>query len=427
VTLQVAGAVARSDVGHVREGNEDSAYAGSHLLAVADGMGGHAAGEVASSVTIAAVARLDDDVPGTDLLAALQEAVEDANATIREMVEAEPDLAGMGTTLTAILASGQRIGLVHVGDSRAYLLRDGRLTQITHDHTYVQDLVDAGQITAEEAAHHPRRSLLLRALDGRPETEIDLRMREARAGDRYLLCSDGLSGVVSDATIAECLNRPSADDAAQALVELALRAGGPDNVTVVVADLTDSPDGDAATVVPQVAGAAALNPAVRGRGHLLTAAGRAALVRPRRRKAEAVAVEPPRRRRWIRRTLLGVVVVVILLAAVAVGGRMYLDRQWFVSAQNGQVVVEQGIPGSVAGWQLHHVKDHITVDGKPLLVSDLNDGAARDVAQHTLTASSRADANALAQRLGRKDSDGITVLPTPPSPTPTPSPTPAAP
>jgi cell division protein FtsW (lipid II flippase)/serine/threonine protein phosphatase PrpC len=295
VTLQLVGAVARSDIGHVREGNEDSAYAGSHLLAVADGMGGHAAGEVASSVTITALARLDDDVPGADLLGALRGAVEEANAMIRDMVAADPHLSGMGTTLTAILTSGQRVGLVHIGDSRAYLLRDNALSQITHDHTYVQDLVDAGQITAEEASHHPRRSLLLRALDGRPETEMDLRVREARAGDRYLLCSDGLSSVVTDTTIGDCLRRPTPEESAQALIDLALRAGGPDNITVVVADVTDSTtDGAAAPPpVPQVAGAAALDQQ-SGRGVArLTAAGRAALIRPRRAGAPAPAAPGP--------------------------------------------------------------------------------------------------------------------------------------
>ncbi|MDP9221096.1 MAG: protein phosphatase 2C domain-containing protein, partial [Actinomycetota bacterium] len=187
LTLRYA---ARSDVGLLRDGNEDSLYAGPRLLAVADGMGGHAAGEVASAVTIAALAPLDEDVPGADLLAALRTGVESANSQLREMVSADPALEGMGTTLTALLWAGARLGLVHVGDSRAYLLRDGELHQITHDHTLVQTLIDQGRIRPEEADAHPQRSMLTRVLDGRGDTAADLSVREARAGDRYLLCTD---------------------------------------------------------------------------------------------------------------------------------------------------------------------------------------------------------------------------------------------
>jgi serine/threonine protein phosphatase PrpC len=423
VTLQLVGAVARSDIGHVREGNEDSAYAGSHLLAVADGMGGHAAGEVASSVTITALARLDDDVPGADLLGALRGAVEEANAMIRDMVAADPHLSGMGTTLTAILTSGQRVGLVHIGDSRAYLLRDNALSQITHDHTYVQDLVDAGQITAEEASHHPRRSLLLRALDGRPETEMDLRVREAHAGDRYLLCSDGLSSVVTDATIGDCLRRPTPEESAQALIDLALRAGGPDNITVVVADVTDSTtDGAAAPPpVPQVAGAAAVDQPGGRRGALLSAAGRAALIRPRRRRPEVTTehTPPAHSRKILRPLVLGPVGLIVVLIAAGIGTRTWLEHQWFVSSDHGTVVIERGVPGSVAGLHLHHVVEPVEIGGKTLLLSQLTEGSARDVSQGNLTATSLAEARVEAQRLGRKESNGPTVLPTPaPSPTP---------
>src|SRR5919199_2164126 len=166
LTLRFA---ARSDRGLLRDGNEDSVYAGPRLLAVADGMGGHAAGEVASAVAIAALAPLDEDAPGADLLAALRHATLSANTQLREMVAADSALDGMGTTLTALLSAGVRLGLVHVGDSRAYLLRDGELTQITHDHSLVQTLVDEGRISADEASHHPQRSLILRALDGRDD------------------------------------------------------------------------------------------------------------------------------------------------------------------------------------------------------------------------------------------------------------------
>ena len=217
---------ARSDRGLVRANNEDSVYAGPRLLALADGMGGHAAGEVASQLVIAALAHLDDDEPGGDLLSKLDDAVHEGNAAIAAHVDAEPELEGMGTTLTAILFAGNRLGLVHIGDSRGYLLRDGELAQITKDDTFVQTLVDEGRITAEEAHSHPQRSLIMRALTGH-EVEPTLIMREARAGDRYLLCSDGLSDPVSQETILEALQIEDVNESADRLIELALRGGGP--------------------------------------------------------------------------------------------------------------------------------------------------------------------------------------------------------
>ncbi len=193
MTLALRYAV-RSDVGLLREGNEDSAYASPRLLAVADGMGGHAAGEVASAVAIASVAALDGTTtPNGDLLGALKEAVHSASDTLHQMASADPAVEGMGTTLTAMLWAGQGYALCHIGDSRGYMLRDGELYQITHDHSLVQSLVDEGRLSQEEAATHPQRSLILRALDGRGEAEPDLSMRKAMPGDRYLLCSDGLS------------------------------------------------------------------------------------------------------------------------------------------------------------------------------------------------------------------------------------------
>ncbi|WP_433331154.1 Stp1/IreP family PP2C-type Ser/Thr phosphatase [Spirillospora sp. CA-294931] len=231
---------ARSDVGMLREGNEDSAYAGSHLLAVADGMGGHVGGEIASAAAIAELRKLDKDLPANELLAALEHTVKSANDNLHRIVESDPALQGMGTTLTAMLWAGNQIALVHIGDSRAYLLRDGSLFQITHDHTLVQSLVDEGRISPDEAASHPQRSLLLRALDGRGEVDPDLSLRDAKLGDRYLLCSDGLSGVVTAETIFQVLT--DVDDPEQSvrqLIDLANRGGGPDNITCVVADVVE--------------------------------------------------------------------------------------------------------------------------------------------------------------------------------------------
>ncbi|MEU9106711.1 PP2C family serine/threonine-protein phosphatase [Streptomyces xanthophaeus] len=255
---------AGSHKGMIREGNEDSGYAGPRLLAIADGMGGQAAGEVASSEVISTLVQLDDDVPGSDILTSLATAVQRANDQLRVMVEEDPQLEGMGTTLTALLWTGQRLGLVHVGDSRAYLLRDGVLTQITQDHTWVQRLVDEGRITEEEATTHPQRSLLMRALGSGDIVEPDLSIREVRAGDRYLICSDGLSGVVSHQTLEETLaDYHGPHETVQALIQLALRGGGPDNITCIVADVLNTDSGDTLAAqlndTPVVVGAVAEN------------------------------------------------------------------------------------------------------------------------------------------------------------------------
>ncbi len=240
MTLALRYAV-RSDVGLLREGNEDSAYAGPHLLAVADGMGGHAAGEVASAATITTIAPLDAEDPGPDLVNALADAVATANLRLQELIISDPAIEGMGTTLTALLWVEGYAALCHIGDSRAYLLRDGQFIQITHDHTLVQSLVDEGKITEDDVATHPHRSLLLRALDGRTIAEPDLTPLETYPGDRYLLCSDGLSGVVTEQTLHQTLaSIADPDKAALRLVELAIKGGGPDNITCIVADVIDS-------------------------------------------------------------------------------------------------------------------------------------------------------------------------------------------
>ncbi|WP_035799322.1 protein phosphatase 2C domain-containing protein [Kitasatospora mediocidica] len=274
---------AGSHKGLIREGNEDSGYAGPRLLAVADGMGGAAAGEVASSEALSSIVSLDEADLRADLLTLLSDAVHGANERLRVMVEQDPQLEGMGCTLTALLWTGERMGLAHVGDSRAYLLRDGSLTQITQDHTWVQRLVDEGRITAEEAETHPQRSLLMRALDGRGQVEPDLSIREVRAGDRYLICSDGLSGPVSHQTLEETLGSFYApEQTIQELIQLALRGGGPDNITCIVADVievgaTDTLSGQFASL-PMVVGAVAEGPHGTATDHAIidTPAGRAA-------------------------------------------------------------------------------------------------------------------------------------------------------
>ncbi|MFG2883218.1 MerR family transcriptional regulator [Streptomyces sp. NPDC048297] len=231
--LELRYAAARSDRGRVRPANQDTAYAGRRLLAVADGYG--PAGAFASGAAVEALRFLDEgeEIAAGSVLNVLEDAVRSAGEAVRD-VAGEGD-AEAGTTLTALLWTGSKLALVHIGDSRAYLLRDGELFRITHDHSVVQSLLDEGRLTPEEAESHPRRALLLKALGTGTPPVPDLRLHEARAGDRYLLCSDGLTGVVPDERIKELL---SGEDAVHALIDEANAAGGPDNVSCVVADVT---------------------------------------------------------------------------------------------------------------------------------------------------------------------------------------------
>ena len=236
-TLTVRYAV-QTEKGLTRQDNEDAVYAGARLLAVADGMGGHAAGEVASATVLEALRPLDTQIPAGELLDALDHAVRRARGKLRDLTAADPSLQGMGTTLTALLWSGSQLGLVHIGDSRAYLVRDGSVFQITHDHTIVQSLLEDGKLTAAEVAAHPQRWLLLRALVADRDFEPDLQLREARPGDRYLLCSDGLHQVADAQSIANVLlTVTDPDQAAKDLVALALAGGGPDDISCIVADV----------------------------------------------------------------------------------------------------------------------------------------------------------------------------------------------
>jgi PPM family protein phosphatase len=259
----------------------------------------------------------------------------------------------MGTTLTAILFAGNRIGLVHVGDSRGYLLRDGELTQITKDDTFVQTLVDEGRITREEAHSHPQRSLIMRALTGH-EVEPTLTMREVRIGDRYLLCSDGLSDPVSDETIQDALQIPDVTDSADRLIELALRGGGPDNVTVVVADVVDYDYGQTQPIMAgAVSGESDLHdPLTRPN----TSAGRASAITPRKEVAKRVlpqvdTVTPPRRSR--RRIVIGLTLVILLTLAALAVGRTVIRSYYYVAGFDGTVSIMQGIQVSVLGMPLH--------------------------------------------------------------------------
>ncbi|QGK70533.1 MerR family transcriptional regulator [Allosaccharopolyspora coralli] len=239
ITLRYA---VQSDHGRTREYNQDWAYAGDRLFAVADGFGDHGDADPVSALAVEALKPLDDAIPAGDLLNTLQNAVGDAEIAVRDFARSDPAYEGVGTTLTAMLLSGSQLALVHVGDSRAYLLRDGSLTRITHDHTVVQRMVDSGQITADEAASHPQRSILSQALHGGEIAAVDSGLHEVRAGDRYMLCSDGLSGVVEPEGMRSVLKSVDVPEkAVRRLVQLANERGGPDNITCVVADVVAKP------------------------------------------------------------------------------------------------------------------------------------------------------------------------------------------
>ena len=414
---------ARSDVGLVRSNNQDSGYAGPHLLMVADGMGGHAGGDVASSVAIAAFAPLDGESHGSDdALDELEAALESARDEIIARSEAEPELAGMGTTVIAILRAGNKLAMVHLGDSRGYLLRDGVLTQVTTDHTFVQHLVDIGRITPEEAEHHPQRSVVMRVLgDFDAEVTPDMSVREARPGDRWLLCSDGLSGFVSAETIAETVaSIADVDQCADRLVQLALRAGGGDNVTVVLADvveLDDVADGQGPTTTATVVGSAAATfdaPTSAADGPAARAAN---LTKPAPAEDDEDDDDPEERPRR-RRGLLVLAAAVVLLVAVGVGGWAWTQTQYYVGVADGQVAIFQGVPQSLGPVSLSSV-----VETTDIAADDLQSAYLRARVDETIHADSLAAARAQVLLLEQD-----AVQPTPePTLEPTPAPTTAQP
>ncbi len=412
---------ARSHTGLLRTGNEDSAYAGPRLLAVADGMGGAAAGEVASAVAVASLASLDEDAPGSDLLGLLRERATAANDRLREMVSGNAELDGMGTTLTAFLFAGSRMGIVHVGDSRAYLLRDGALTQITRDDTFVQTLVDDGRISPAEASSHPQRNLITRALDGRDDVELSLSVREVRAGDRYLVCSDGLTGPVGrESTLHKALELDDLQESVDQLVQLALRGGGPDNITVVVADVVDTP-GTAAQRVAVVAGAAADSPQSPLEGVDTSSAARARTAEgrdvapPRPVRADAVP-EPPRRRRRLLTALVGLG----LLAVVAGAGVLYVRSLYYVGVHDERVAIFRGVDGSLAGVPFHTVAQTTSLPTSRL------DALGMERVQAGIDATGLTDAERIVENLKNAAGCGV-PLPLAPSPLPSPGPTGQAP
>ncbi|WP_251152975.1 Stp1/IreP family PP2C-type Ser/Thr phosphatase [Cellulosimicrobium sp. Marseille-Q4280] len=410
---------ARSDVGLVRSNNQDSGYAGPHLLVVADGMGGHAGGDVASSIAIAALAHLDGESHGSDdALTELEQSIDHARQDLVERSVSDPELAGMGTTVTAILRAGNKLAMAHLGDSRAYLLREGELAQVTTDHTFVQHLVDTGRISADEAETHPQRNVVMRVLgDFDIDLTPDMSVREAKPGDRWLLCSDGLSGFVSTETLAQTMtDAPDVDECADRLLQLALRAGSTDNVTVVVADVVDVdalPDGGAPSTHAQVVGSAAIDrdrPTSAADGPAARAASLVASAKATTADGETAAdegddpetgeddadgtddVRPGRApRRWV--TVVAIALVVVGLGVAGWAGYRWTQTQYYVGVADGQVAVFRGIPESAGPVTLS-----TPVELTGARVDDLP-GYVVDRLETTIPASSLDDARARADRL----------------------------
>ena len=350
---------AATDVGRMRKNNEDSYLSSQPVAAVADGMGGHSAGEVASAIAIEELAALGSRGPWENETAAtddLKQAILRANRRIRETAAGDRKLNGMGTTLVALLEDGDMVHVANVGDSRGYLLRQGELSQVTVDHSLVQELVDDGRLSPEDAERHPQRSVITRALGIDPEVEFDLFTYKLQVGDRLLLCSDGLSDVVEPAQIRNVLLRVrNSHQAARKLVTVANEQGGPDNITVIVVDAVDEAtaqameEGSDTTGDLAVGSATGALPVVDGDG----AGGRSG--RAARAKDRSVA----RHRRLQRFLVAGIVVLVV--AALLVAGRSFLFSRYWVGFDGDTVAVFQGVPGDVAGIQFSRLVERTPV------------------------------------------------------------------
>ncbi|HRW18389.1 MAG TPA: protein phosphatase 2C domain-containing protein [Dermatophilaceae bacterium] len=349
---------ARSHLGLGPKGrNEDSGYAGPHLLVLADGMGGHAAGDVASSMIVGALAPLDDEgYNGEQALRVLGAELRDANDALRSAMSDDTELDGMGSTTIAMLRAGNKLAMAHIGDSRAYLLREGTFSQITKDHSFVQQLLDEHRITDEEAQHHPQRSLVTRVMTGGPDDEPDLSIREIMVGDRYLLCSDGLTDFVTAETVQEILTEAATpEQAAERCIEVALKAHTRDNVTVVVADVVEDSSADLPTT-PEIVGAAAAARPRRTRTRAMPVAlspaeKAAALSREATGapdpadEAPALAEETaPAKVLWLRRGVLAAAALVVLIGGLDAGYR-WIQQQIFVGedAATGYVAIYRGV------------------------------------------------------------------------------------
>jgi protein phosphatase len=375
VTLRIVEQAHLSDTGRQRTANEDSFFAGSPIFAVADGMGGAQAGEVASRIAAESFGPSERGESAPE--AYLRSVAVDANKRINDLAAEDESRSGMGTTFTAALMEGDDVSFAHVGDSRAYLWRDGELKLLTSDHSLVEELLRQGKLTPEQAEDHPQRSIITRALGPEAEVEVDTMTYRAKPDDVYLLCSDGLTTMVKDDLITSILGRASSlEDAAQQLVEQANVAGGRDNITVVlfrVGEGEAAPVDETATLVGPTAAEAGLSgPAVREE------AARAR-TRPRTARAREAEAGPPRRSRG--RRALKVLVVLAVLAGIVAAAVIGARQIYFLGGdEGGRLALFRGLPYDLPlGIELYS-----EVSSSPVQVSSLDEADQRTVAAHEL-------------------------------------------
>ncbi|GAB3127735.1 PP2C family protein-serine/threonine phosphatase [Glaciibacter psychrotolerans] len=400
----VSHSAAVSHVGKVRSNNQDSGYAGHTLFVVADGMGGHAGGDVASAITTKRVMQADVAYTSAqDAEFALQSALIAANAQLAETVFEHTELTGMGTTVSAMIVLDDQVVIAHIGDSRIYLLRDGELSQITVDHTFVQRLVDSGRITEQEAMVHPRRSVLMRVLgDVESSPEVDTSILTTLPGDRWLICSDGLSGVVSPAAIAAALSSGASPLAVgNRLIKETLDGGAPDNVTIVVVDIED---GALRTAEPVVVGSASAPLAfgeepVRNRPLRLPALRlhpvRESHFEPDSQDYLSELIEEDARRLRRRRItwLTGIILLVLVIAGAGVVGYQWTQTRYFIGVEGKNVAIFQGVQQDLGPLSLSSVYEETDLPVASLRVYD------RQQVEQTISAPSLADAQLIVERL----------------------------
>jgi len=400
----VSHSAAVSNVGKIRANNQDSGYAGHTLFVVADGMGGHAGGDVASAIATKRIMEADKAYHSAqDAEFALQAALIAANSQLAETVFEHAELTGMGTTVSALVVLDDQVAIAHIGDSRIYLFRDGELSQITTDHTFVQRLVDSGRITEAEAMVHPRRSVLMRVLgDVESSPEIDTSILATRAGDRWLICSDGLSGVVSNTGIGNALKAPlDAQAVADRLVKESLDGGAPDNVTIVVVDIGSGGErqGD-----PVVVGSASA-PLAFGEEPVRTRAPRIPSLRlhpvrethfePDSQDYLSELIEEDARRALRRKVtwLAGIVLLVVAIAGAALLGYQWTQSRYYVGVEGSTVAIYQGIQQDLGPLKLSSVYEDTDLELNQLRVYD------RQQVERTISASSLEDAKLIVERL----------------------------
>lgn len=363
-----------SDVGRIRKNNQDSGCASPTMLLVADGMGGAAAGDLASTVAVSTAVAGDGFVEGEQMLDALGDIVRRANNRIADLVADDHSLEGMGTTVSGGLFDGHHFGVCHIGDSRIYLIRDGEMEPLTHDHSWVQSLIDEGNLTEEDAATHPHRSLLLKVLNGHPTNVPDTAYVELRAGDRLVLCSDGLCGFVSDEAIQRRASGDSLDESCESLVEAALDAGGLDNITVILAEVVErAPDppleptsvGAVTTIeVPEIAPRSIDLGDDEDDPDESDAPVRPSAPEPSEPADEEdlrYAISPTPRRRWLR-TLIITLLALVVMAGGCTAAVAWGRTQYYVGVADDKVAIYQGLPQNVLGLPLSTVYEVQDID-----------------------------------------------------------------